>query len=104
MADPQFRQFDVVQIITTKNIKFCSGPKNRPATPHGNWTVIGFVKSDLMLAKDSTVVLAPLDAVRRVAAYDLESFFDKVKKTRKIPNEERSKTPQGSGKPDRKVE
>ncbi len=79
---PLFKKFDVVQILTTKHIKFVSGPKNRPASPHGNWSVVGFVKSDLMLAKDSTIVLAPVDSVRKVASYDLEGFLEKIKSSK----------------------
>jgi hypothetical protein len=81
MTAPLFRKFDVVQLLTVKHIKFVSGPKNRPASPHGNWSVVGFVKSDLMLAKDSTIVLAPPDSVRRVAEYDVEEFLKRAKGT-----------------------
>jgi hypothetical protein len=77
--DPLFKTFDVVQILTVKHVKFVSGPKNRPASPHGNWSVVGFIKSDLMLAKDSTIALVPIDSVRKVASYDLNGFLKKIK-------------------------
>lgn len=80
--EPQYKKFDFVQILTVKRIKFVSGPKNHPADPHGNWSVVGFVRGDLMLAKDSTIVLAPPDAVRKVARYDQKSLLKSLKEKR----------------------
>ena len=104
MTGPLFKKFDVVQILSVKNVKFVSGPKNRPASPHGNWSVVGFVKSDLMLAKDSTIALVPPDAVRKIAAYDLDGFLNNQKgighgqKIRGIKGKEESNIAEGSGK------
>jgi len=74
-----WNQFDVVQILRTKNIRFLSGPRNRAALPHGNWSVVGFMGVDVVLAKQNTIVVAPVTDIRRIAAYDLVNFMRQVK-------------------------
>lgn len=63
------KQFDIVRILTVKNIHFMSGPPGKPTDPNGYWSVVGFIGSDIVIAKDQTIVRAPLSAVSKVAAY-----------------------------------
>ena len=62
-------QFDVVRLIHTKNIKYLSGPPGRPTSPKGDWTIIGFVDKECILAKQSTVVRVPYSDVKLLASY-----------------------------------
>lgn len=71
-------QFDVVQLLTTKRIRFLSGPPGAAANPQGNWSVIGFVEYDAIIAKDTTIVRAPISDLKRVASYNLDSFLSKI--------------------------
>lgn len=64
------KQFDIVQILSVKNIRFVSGPSGKSATPQGYWSVVGFMGSDVIIAKDETIVRAPLSAVSKVASFD----------------------------------
>ena len=73
-----FKQFDIVQIITTKSIKYLSGPEGHVTSPHGKWSIVGFVGSDAILAKENTLVKIPQQDIRKVADYDLDSLFKKI--------------------------
>ena len=73
-----FRQFDIIQLITTKNIRYLSGPQGKPANPNGNWSVIGLVEADIVAAKDSTVIRVPISDIRHVGSYDIDGFLDKL--------------------------
>ena len=73
-----YKQFDIVHILTTKGIKYVSGPAGSPANPNGNWSIIGFIENDAILAKDSTIVRAPLSDIRKVGSYDLDKIMNKI--------------------------
>lgn len=64
------KQFDIVRIISVKGIKFVSGPAGKPADPNGYWSIVGFIGSDIIIAKDETIVRAPLSAVSKIASYE----------------------------------
>jgi hypothetical protein len=76
------RQFDVVQLTKVDNVKYLSGPKGRSATPKGNWTVIGFIENDVVIERDNTVVRMPANDVVRIAAYDIQTVMDAVKRAK----------------------
>ena len=67
------KQFDIVRITSAKNIRFVSGPAGKPATPQGLWSVVGFIGSDVIICKDETIVRAPLSAIVKVAAFDVDT-------------------------------
>lgn len=73
-----FKQFDIVQITTTKGIKYLSGPSGHSTNPHGNWSIVGFVGSDAILAKENTLVRVPLQDLRRVGQFDIKNLFNKM--------------------------
>tara|TARA_R100001244_G_scaffold25113_2_gene25416 strand:- start:76737 stop:77024 length:288 start_codon:yes stop_codon:yes gene_type:complete len=73
-----FNQFDVVQLSTTKGIRFLSGPQGGATDPHGNWSIIGFVELDAIIAKDTTIVRVPVADLKKVASYNLDSFMSKI--------------------------
>jgi hypothetical protein len=71
-------QFDVVRLVHTKNIKYLSGPNGRATAPKGDWTVVGFVDSDCILAKQSTIVRVPPSDVILIASYSMQTFDKKL--------------------------
>lgn len=76
-----YKQFDIVTISTTKRIRFLSGPPNSAANPQGQWSIIGFVGSEAVLAKESTIVRVPLTDIKPVARYNLDQFLQKLYRT-----------------------
>jgi hypothetical protein len=64
------KQFDIVRILSVRGIKFLSGPPGKPADPNGYWSVVCFIGSDIIIAKDETIVRAPLSAVSKVASFE----------------------------------
>lgn len=66
------KQFDIVRILSTKNIKFLSGPPGKSVSPQGDWSIIGFVSDDVLIAKDETVVRAPISSVVKVGSFDVD--------------------------------
>ena len=72
------KQYDIVQIITTKNIRYLSGPTGMTTDPHGNWSVVGFIKADALVAKDSTLVRVPVVDLRKVASMSTVKFYDEI--------------------------
>ena len=74
-----WNQFDIVQIIETKRVKYLSGPKNRAAPPSGYWSIVGFIGADVLLARRNTLTLVPVTDIRKVAGYDIDYFLHKIK-------------------------
>jgi hypothetical protein len=67
--------FDIVRLKQVNNVSFVSGPQNNPASPQGDWKVVGGVGGrQLMLAKDDTIILIPPEDVVIVAEYDLSNL------------------------------
>jgi len=85
------QQFDLVEIISVKSIRFLSGPPGKPAKPQGYWSVVGFIGSDVIIAKDETIVRAPLSAVTKVAAFNKN--VTQLKQTRRFKESMDGTTP-----------
>lgn len=77
------KQFDIVRIVSTKNIKFLSGPPGRAAIPDGDWSVVGIVGYDVIIAKDETIVRAPLPAIKLIASYNPQDYINRKLKEHK---------------------
>ena len=74
------KQSDIIQLLTTKHIKYVSGPKDNIPKPDGNWVVVGTVGGEILAVKDSTTVRVPIGDVRKVASFDFTSFKERLKK------------------------
>lgn len=72
------KQFDIIQIITTKKIRYLSAPPGSATSPHGDWNVIGMVGTDVIAAKDNTMVRVPMQNVRKVGSYNLNAFLEEL--------------------------
>lgn len=69
MADTtHIKQFDKIQILTTRNIRWVSHPHGMIPTPHGIWTIVGILKVDdgydLLVSKRSCMCRVPLKDAR----------------------------------------
>lgn len=65
------KQFDIVKLKTTKNVRYISSPNNNPTKPTGNWSVIGFIGNEILLSKDLTIIKVLINDVIKVANYKL---------------------------------
>lgn len=74
----EINQFDVVQILTTKNIDYLTHPKGVPTNPKGLWSVVGFFDTKAILAKERTMIRIPVTDVKIDKSYNLQSFLDKL--------------------------
>jgi len=72
------KQFDIIQIITTKRIRYLSAPPGSASSPQGDWNVIGMIGPEVVAAKDSTLVRVPLQDVRKVGSYNLPEFLKEL--------------------------
>lgn len=83
----------MVQLLTTKHIKYLSGPAGRPADPQGNWSVVGNFpgKATLLLAKDETIIAIPITDIRKVGSYDLNKTIEAIKKIKNKKDLEKEK-------------
>lgn len=73
-----FNQLDIVQILTTKRIRYLSGPEGHVTSPQGNWSIVGFVGSEAVLAKENTLIRIPLTDIQKIASYDTKGFIDQL--------------------------
>lgn len=72
-------QFDLIQIKRVNNIHYLSAPKGQAPNPNGVWSIVGFVKTDVLAAKDGAIVRVPVTDVVKVASYSTEHIIDQVK-------------------------
>jgi hypothetical protein len=81
-----WRRFDFIKLITTKNIKFVSGPPRRPADPDGIWSVIGNLPGEavLLAAKDETVIAVPITDIKKVGSFDTDKYMEQIRVARKL--------------------
>lgn len=73
-----FKQLDIVQILTTKRIRYLSGPEGHTTNPNGNWSIVGFVGSEAVLSKENTLVRVPLSDIQKVASYSVDRFVEQL--------------------------
>ncbi len=79
MDTPILRQFDQVEIITTKHVSYLSARPGEAPSPHGVWSVVGIVDSKALIAKDGALIHVPLNDLRKVSSYDLEQIFSMLR-------------------------
>lgn len=74
----EFRQFDQVQLRTTRNVKYLSAPPGIQVSPKGIWSVAGVIAvgdtHDLLVVKQGATIRIPAGDVLKVAAYDINAI------------------------------
>ena len=75
----EFKLFDTVYILSTKEVTWLSGPPGKPATPNGYWYIVA-IRGDgkIVLSKDETVIVTDMMNIRKVGSYDLDKVFKKL--------------------------
>lgn len=76
----EIRSSDIIQLITTKNIKYLSSPAGKATTPQGNWIVTGFIKNEVVATKEGTIIKVPISDIRKVASYSIDELLNNLKK------------------------
>jgi hypothetical protein len=69
------KRFDLVRILSIDRVNWLSGPKGRPATPDGIWSVVAGVGNDVLISKDETVVKIPKGDIALLAQFDNDKMF-----------------------------
>jgi len=55
-----------------------SAPPGQATNPNGNWSIVGFVKSDALIAKERTLARVPIADLRKVASLNKAEFYKKL--------------------------
>jgi hypothetical protein len=74
----EFNSLEIVQLITTQNVKFMSGPAGQKPDPNYYWSIVGFVGDDVILAKESTIIRVPTTDIRRVGTYSVDHLMNRL--------------------------
>ena len=74
-----FKQFDIVQLKTTKRVVWKSSPPDSDINPKGDWSVIGSIGVELVLCKEGSIIRIPLEDVEKIADYNINKFFEENK-------------------------
>lgn len=67
--DKQLKQFDIVSIKTIKNVKYLSSAPGYVPSPHGQWSIVGFIGQEVLLCKDGAIIKIPHRDIDVKAAY-----------------------------------
>ena len=76
------KQFDQVELLSTRHITYLSDRPGQIPSPHGVWSVIGIIDGTLLLSKGTALVRVPIIDVRKVANYDLDTVFTALEKVK----------------------
>jgi pSer/pThr/pTyr-binding forkhead associated (FHA) protein len=76
-----FKQFDIIQLKTTKRVKWMSGPPNQTISPKGNWSVVGILGEELVVCKDSTIIRIPHQDTIKIGDYRIEKLLEEKENT-----------------------
>jgi len=82
------KQLDIVQLTDEKKVTYVSGPSGRPACPKGEWSVVGFINDEVVLAKQNTIIKVLVRYVRKIASYDLQDVLSAIDNTSKRPKKD----------------
>ena len=80
MKRTTYERFDLVSLVTTKNVKWLIDLPGKMPDPKGAWSIICiFPKSyELLLQKDSALIRAPISDVRKIANYEIGKVFEEL--------------------------
>jgi len=74
---PEIKQFDIVQLLRTKNVKYIS---EQNTSPHGSWSVIAVVGDDLLLSKNNCIIKIPLNDVSKIENFNVNIIYSRLGK------------------------
>ncbi len=73
-----WNQFDIVRIVSTKRVQYLSAPAGTQVTPRGDWSIVGFMGGDAVLAKNEVLIRIPINDVKKVITYDPDWFYKRL--------------------------
>lgn len=103
MDNIEYRQFDIVRLRHTKNIKYLSGPRGRATSPKGEWSIVGFIDREAILAKQNTIIRVPVSDIARIAEYNKDALLDKLRNVGKPTINVLKSASQALGLPEAKI-
>lgn len=68
------RQFDQVQLLTTKRVHYISAPPGTQISPDGVWTVAAVIEMDLLLTKNNITIRIPAEDVFKIVTLDVSAI------------------------------
>jgi hypothetical protein len=77
----KLKQLDTVYITSTKRVKYLCAPPDKEVTPKGSWSVAAIIGQDVLITKDETVVLIPIEDVLKSGENHLDVILDYLKGT-----------------------
>lgn len=77
----EIRSSDIIQLITTKNIKYLSSPAGKATSPQGNWIVTGFLNNEVIATKEGTIIKVPISDIKKIASYSINELLNNLKKS-----------------------
>jgi len=80
MKRTTFQQFDLVRILTTRNVQWRCDTPGTVTDPKGAWSVVATMPSKgcLLIQKENALAEIPASDVKRVANFDVETVFEKI--------------------------
>lgn len=78
MVKYEIKQFDIVQLKTTKHIRYLSTPSDVTPDPHGAWSVVGNLGRDLLVCKGPILCRVPVADVLVVGESPVDTISEKI--------------------------
>lgn len=84
-----YKKFDLVKILTTKNVKWMSADDPSKVSPYGDWSVVNALDDGyLMICKDTNMVCIPNSDVKLSNSYDLSQAFKALENIKNVRTKE----------------
>ena len=68
--------FDIVSLLTTRNVTGISTDNIKTLSPHGPWTVVMVKENQLLLCKDLDLIRIPTSDVKLICKYGINSISE----------------------------
>lgn len=76
----EYQLFDLVYILSTKDVSWLSAPRGSPSSPKGYWCITAIRRDGkFVLTKEDTTIITTMANIKKVANYDLQRVFNKIK-------------------------
>ena len=85
MKRTTFEQFDLVQITTTRRVKWMIDTPGNTPDPNGIWSIVCSYPSSglLLIQKGTALARIPASDIKRIANYNIINVFDKIEESGK---------------------
>lgn len=74
-----FNRFDIVQILTTKNVTWVSADSPKDLSPKGLWSIVQMYEDDeVLICREKDLVRIPKDDLKTVKTYNLTAAVNQL--------------------------